>query len=69
MDVLSTREGLAQLRLARNVSQDAELDLGVVRRKEPVALLGDERAPDLTTELGSARNGLKIRVRGREAAR
>src|SRR5213076_660196 len=52
VDVLAARERLAELRLARDVREDAQLDLRVIGRDEAAAALGDERAPDLAPELG-----------------
>ena len=69
VDVLAAREGLAQLRLAGDVGEDAQLDLRVVGREQPVPRLGDERRADLAAELGADRNRLEVRVRRREPAR
>ena len=68
VDVLAARERLAQLRLARDVREDPQLDLRVVGREQPVALLGDERRADLAAELGADRDRLQVRVGGREPA-
>jgi hypothetical protein len=51
MDVLAALERLAQLRLARDVREDPQLDLRVVRREETVTRLGHERGADLAPEL------------------
>src|SRR5260221_10273988 len=48
--------------------EDAQLDLRVVRRYEPVSGLCDERAPDLATELCANRDGLEVRIRRRQTA-
>ena len=48
--------------------EDAQLDLRVVRRHEPVSGLRDERAADLPAELGANRDGLEVRVRRRQTA-
>src|SRR5256885_15315377 len=69
MDVFSPRKGLAQLRLARDVSEDPQLDLRVVGRDELPAGLGGEGGPDLAPELRSDRDRLQVRVRGREPPR
>ena len=69
VDVVAARERLPQLRLAGDVREDAQLDLRVVGRDEPVPLLGDERGADLAAELGADRDRLQVRVRRREPAR
>ena len=69
VDVLPTLERLAQHRLAGDVGEDAELDLAVVGREEPVPVLGDERRPDLAAEIGPDRDRLQVRVRRREPPR
>ena len=68
VDVLAARERLAQLRLAGDVREDPQLDLRVVGREQPVALLGDEGRADLAPELGADRDRLQVRVRRREPA-
>ena len=68
MDVLAPLERLAQLRLAGDVGEDAQLDLRVVGREQLRALLGDERRPDLAPETGADRDRLQVRAGGREAA-
>jgi hypothetical protein len=65
VDVLALGEGLTELRLAGDVGEDAQLDLGVVRRDEPVAGLGDEGAPDLAPKLGADGDRLQVRIRRR----
>jgi hypothetical protein len=65
MDVLATGERLAQLRLAGDMGQDAELHLRVVGGEEPVALLGDEGRADLAAELRANGDRLEVRVRRR----
>ena len=67
VDVLAAEERLAQLRLARDVSEDPELDLRVVGREQAVSGLRDERGADLAPELGADRDRLQVRVRRREA--
>ena len=68
VDVLPALERLAQLRLAGDVREDAELDLGVVGRDQLVPGPGDEGRADLTAELGPDRDRLQVRVAGREPA-
>ena len=65
MDVLVALERLAQLGLAGDVGEDAQLDLRVVRRDEPVARLGHEGGADLASELGADGDRLQVRVRRR----
>src|SRR5213596_1836540 len=67
VDVLAGLERLAQLRLAGDVRQDAQLDLRVVGREQLVPRLGDERGADLAPELGADRDRLQVRARRREA--
>src|SRR5206468_1530261 len=55
--------------LARDVREDAQLDLRVVGRDQLAAGLGDERGADLAAELRPDRYRLQVRVRRREAAR
>ena len=69
VDVLAARERLAQLRLAGDVREDAQLDLRVVGREQLRALLGDERRADLAPEVGADRDRLQVRARRREPAR
>ncbi len=69
VDVVAARERLAQLRLARDVGEDAQLDLRVVGGDEPASRLGDERAADRAAELRADRDRLEVRVGRREAAR
>ena len=68
VDVLAARERLAELRLAGDVREDAQLDLRVVGGDELPARLGDERGADLAAELGADRDRLQVRVRRREPA-
>src|SRR5213076_1274295 len=55
-------ERLAELRLARDVREDAQLDLRVVGRDEAAAALGDERAPDLASEVRADRDRRRERA-------
>jgi hypothetical protein len=66
VDVLSALERLAELRLARDVRKDAQLDLRVVGGEQAAARLGDERGADLAAELGSNRDRLQIGARRRQ---
>ena len=68
VDVLVARERLAQARLAGDVREDPQLDLAVVGRDQPGALLGDEGGADLAAELRPDRDRLQVRIRRREAA-
>ena len=68
MDVLAARERLAQLRLAGDVREDAQLDLRVVGGEQAVPGLRDERGADLAAELGADRDRLQVGARRREAA-
>ena len=68
VDVVPPLERLPQHRLARDVREDAQLDLAVVGRHEPAALLGDERRPDLAAELGADRDRLQVGVGRRQPA-
>ena len=57
-------EGVKEDFIPRDVSHDAQLDLGVVRdqeRAEPLA--GNEGSTDLTTLVSSDRDVLQVRVR------
>src|SRR3954465_2583308 len=47
---------------------EAALALGVVGRRQPEAVLGDERRPDLAAEVGADRDRLQVRARRREAS-
>ena len=62
VNVLAPLECLTQLRLARHVRQDAQLDLRVVGAQQAMALLGDEGAADLAAEVGAHRDRLQVRV-------
>ena len=66
----SACEGPDQRRVAREVGQDAQLDLRVVGRQEPPAgSPGHERLADLPAVLGADRNVLEVGVAGAEPAR
>src|SRR5205823_9673422 len=68
MDVLAARERFAQLRLARDVREDPQLDLRVIGGNQLPAGLGYECRPDLAPELGADRDRLQVGVRGRQTA-
>ena len=69
VDVLARGEDLAQDVLARDVSEDPQLDLVVVAGEQQIALLGDEAGSHRAPDLGADRDVLKVRVRRREAPR
>ena len=51
------------------MGEDAELDLAVVGREEPMPLLGDESRADLAAEIGPDRDRLQVGVRRRQPPR
>src|SRR5205807_8747315 len=55
VNVLASREGFTQLWLTGHVREDAQLDLRVVRRQQPMPRLGDECGANLLPELGPDR--------------
>src|SRR5262249_2440048 len=67
MDVLAALERLAQLRLAGDVREDAQLDLRVVAGEQPVAGLRNEGGPDLAAELSADGDRLQVRARRRQS--
>ena len=68
VDVGLPREGVLEVLVARDVGEDAQLDLRVVgRQQDEVRLAGHERAPDLAPELGPDRDVLEVRVGRRQA--
>ncbi len=69
VDVAVLGEGVQQPGVARQVRHDPQLDLGVVRRDQPVALRGDEGLADAPALLGADGNVLQVRVRGRQPPR
>ena len=48
--------------------EDAQLDLRVVGRDQPIAGLGDEGAADLAANLGADRDVLEVRIAARQPA-
>src|SRR5439155_24712658 len=68
MDVLAARERFAQLRLARDVREDPQLDLRVIGGNQLPAGPGYECRPDLAPELGADRDRLQAGVRARQTA-
>ena len=52
----------------REVGQDSQLDLGVVRSHEAPALVGNESRPDLAACVAARRDVLKIRIGGGQAS-
>ena len=70
VDVLPAPKDVDQRLVAREVREDPELDLRVVRRDEAHAFRRDERAPDLAARFRPDRDVLEIRrVRGEPACR
>ncbi len=66
--VLPALERAHQPLLAREVREDAQLDLRVVGGQQPRARLGHERAADLAAQRRAHRDVLQVRVRAREPA-
>jgi hypothetical protein len=66
MDVLARRKGGLQPRVARNVGQDPELDLGVVGGEEQLPGRRHEHAPDATAQGGPNRDVLEVGVGARQ---
>src|SRR5207249_814235 len=62
VDVLAAPERLDNRGVARQVGEDAELDLRVVGGDEPPPLLRDERGADPPAELGPGRDVHEVRV-------
>ena len=69
VDILTLPEGLDQGFLARDVRQDAQLDLRVVRDEQLHPLVSDEPAPNLPSNLRAHRDVLQVRVRTGQATR
>ena len=67
VDVLAARERVDQHLLARQVRQDAQLDLRVVGGDQDVAGLGDERAADVAPDLGADRDVLQVGIAAAQA--
>src|SRR5690606_8121786 len=69
VDVLPFPESLEQLRILGHVSQDAELDLGIVSAHQAIAGGRYEGCADLTAELAPDRDILEVGVRRRNTPR
>jgi hypothetical protein len=69
VDVLPVHERLGQVRVLRQVRQQAQLDLAVVRGDQHAALRRDERAADLAPDVGPDRDVLQVGVGRRQPAR
>ena len=66
MDVLAALERPEQPLVARQMGEDAQLDLAVVRREQDPALGRDEHLPDALAYGGADRDVLQVRIGGRE---
>ena len=66
--VLAAAEDVLQHLLVRDVREQPQLDLRVVRGDQAVALLGHEAGADLAPQLRADRDVLEVRVRAREPA-
>jgi hypothetical protein len=63
VDVGAAGERVAKVLIARDVGQDAQLDLRVVGREQRhVRRPGDERAPNPPAQLRTDRNVLEVRI-------
>ena len=69
LDVLSLAEGVDECRVVREVGEDPQFDLAVIRREELPSLLGQEGPAYLTAQLRADRDVLQIGVRTAQAAR
>ena len=69
VDVLAAAERLDERRVAREVGEEAQLDLRVVGRDEEAPRRGDEGLPDRAPRLGPHGDVLEVRVVRGEAAR
>ncbi len=67
VDVLPFEEGLDERGVARQMGEDAELDLGVVGGDEDMAGVGDEGLADVAADLGADGDVLEVGVAGAEA--
>src|SRR5262249_38167623 len=67
VDVDAIAERRRQQRIARQVREDAQLDLRVVGRDQNVARRRDKAATDLHAEVAADRNVLEIGILGRDA--
>src|SRR5579875_2599312 len=68
MDIFPAGEGVEQNRVAREVSQNPQLDLRVVGRKQNPSGISNKGAPDPASFLAARRNILKVGIGGAEAA-
>ena len=68
MDVDVPGERLLERLDAGHVGEHAQLDLRVVGRHQPMAVLGDEGAADLAALLGADRDVLQVRIVRRQPA-
>jgi hypothetical protein len=68
VNVLAGAKSVQQHRILRQMREDAQLDLRVIRAHEHVAGGRDERLTDLASELGANGNVLQIRVGRRQAS-
>ncbi len=68
VDILIAPEGCLQLRIARDVGQDAQFDLRIVRFQEPASWWGDEGLPHLSSHFRPDGDILQVRVAGGEPA-
>ena len=66
VNVDAVGEGFGELRDMGHVGEDAQLDLGVIRRDEFVARNGDEGRADFAARLGADGDVLDVRLGGRE---
>ena len=66
MDVLALRERVEQPGILRDVRHDAQLDLRVIGRHDPVARRRDERLADAAALGGADRDVLQVRVGRRQ---
>src|SRR5205085_9983408 len=67
--VLALLEGVEHLRVLRDVRQQTQLKLRVVRRDEDVPTVGDEGAADAPTEFRADGDVLQVRLRTAEPSR
>ena len=68
VDVLVLGKGVAEDRVAGEVGQDPEFDLGIVGGEDEAPLPGDEGPADLPPLLGPDRDVLEVRLRRGEPA-
>src|SRR3984885_9573484 len=68
VDVVAAAVGFDQQRIAREVGEQAEIDLRKIGGEEHVAGLGDEGGANAASELGADGDVLQIRIGGRKAS-